>query len=34
MAMNQIVDGVYIGDIRAAADLFYLKSHVLVFFVT
>ena len=32
--MNQIVDGVYIGDIRAAADLFYLKSHVLVFFVT
>jgi len=26
--MDKIIDGLYLGDIRAAANLFLLKSHV------
>ena len=26
--MDKIIDGVYLGDIRAAANLFMLKQHV------
>jgi len=28
--MDKIIDGLYLGDIRAAANLFLLKSHVSV----
>jgi hypothetical protein len=32
--MDKIVDGVYLGDIRAASNLFLLKSNVCVIIVT